>query len=270
MISIDEKNFLLLTEFLRNNYGINLEKKKNLIEGRLSNHITDLGFDNFDDYLHFVFADKTGGEITNLLNKLTTNHTYFMREWKNLEFYREHILPAVETESRDRDLRVWSAGCSSGEEPYMITMLNQDYFTKIPGRWDTKILATDISQSVLEKAQKGLYDEEALSTVPSIWKMNYFKPAGAGKFQVKDEIRSEVIFRVFNLMEDTFPFKKKFHVIFCRNVMIYFNSATKTRLIQKFYDSLEPGGYLIIGQSESVNREATDFRYVMPSIYCKE
>ena len=270
MLSIDQNNFIRLTEFLKKNYGINLTKKKNLIEGRLSNHITDLGFDNFNDYLDMAFADKTGAEMTSLLNKLTTNHTYFMREWKSLEFYRDVVLPAVESSSSASDLRVWSAGCSSGEEPYMIAMINRDYFSKCSARWDTRVLATDISASVLEKARRGMYDEESLGTVPALWKMNYFKNMGKGKFQVTDEMRNEVIFRSFNLMEKVYPFKKKFHAIFCRNVMIYFDAPTKIELVRRFYENLETGGYLIIGQSESINRESSDFRYIMPSIYCKE
>lgn len=269
LLTIDEKDFLKLTSFLKQNYGINLTAKKNLIEGRLSNYLVERGYENFSEYIEDVFMDKTDCERTNLLNKLTTNHTFFMREWKSIEFYRDTIIPQIASSLGDKDLRVWSAGCSSGEEPYTLAMLNNDYFGSLSETWEITILATDISVKVLEKAELGIYDTSDVSILLPMWRLKYFKPYDTDKMQINDEIRKQVIYRVFNLMQNNFPFKKKFHTIFCRNVMIYFDAQTKVDLINKFYDCMELGGYLIIGQSESINRELTDFKYIMPSIYRK-
>ena len=148
-------------------------------------------------------------------------------------------------------------------------MLIQDYFGNQKYLWDTKILATDISVNVLKKANEGIYSYEALEKTPQIWKLNFFDKIEDEYYKISDIIKGEVIFRVFNLM-DEFPFRRKFHVIFCRNVMIYFDAATKNKLIKKFYDMTEPGGYLFIGLSESLNREEMPYKYVMPSVYRKE
>jgi chemotaxis protein methyltransferase CheR len=270
LLTIDEKEFLRLTDFLKHNFGINLTAKKNLIEGRLSNYILERGYNSFSEYIEVVFNDKTDSELTNLLNKLTTNHTFFMREWKSIEFYRDIILPQISASSRDKDLRVWSAGCSSGEEPYTLAMLNIDFFSNSGVKWDTSILATDISVKSLEKAELGIYDTSAVATLLPMWRLKYFKLFDSERMQITGDVRNEVIFRSFNLMQNSFPFRRKFHTIFCRNVMIYFDAPTKVDLVNKFYDCVEPGGYLIIGQSESINRDLTKFKYIMPSIYRKE
>jgi chemotaxis protein methyltransferase CheR len=270
MISINDGDFSTLTQFIKSNYGINLTQKRTLIEGRLSNIILEKGFDSFSDYLEYVFNDKTGEEIIILINKLTTNHTYFMRESKHFDYVRDTVLPYLAETVKDRDLRVWSAGCSTGEEPYTLEMIMQDYFSN-QMMWDTQILATDISNRALEIARHGIYSEEAIKEIPSMWKLNYFEKMAGNEtnYKVKQNIKNNVIFRVFNLMNQEFPFKKKFHIIFCRNVMIYFDQPTKDALVEKFYDSTEPGGYLFIGHSESVNRDSTRYKYIMPALYRK-
>lgn len=270
MLSIKESNFKELADYIKSNYGINLTKKKNLIEGRLSNIIIEKGFNNFTQYLEHVFSDSTGREISLLINKLTTNHTYFMREWEHFKYYRDHVLPSVVSKAGDKDLRVWSAGCSSGEEPYTIAMINQDYFEEKNAQWDTKILATDISAKALSIAQRGIYTCESLDDMPGMWKLSYFNKTGDGSYCISDGIKNEVIFRKFNLMDDIFPFKRKFHVIFCRNVMIYFDDNTKKKLVNKFYEHTEQGGYLFIGHSESLGRGDNGYRYIMPAVYKKE
>lgn len=269
MISISEREFNELSELIKGNYGINLSTKKNLVEGRLSNMLADRGINSFTDYLAFLQQDATKSEITNLVNKITTNHTFFMREKNHFEYFSKVILPYLEHNAQDKDLRIWSAGCSSGEEPYTLAMLIADYFGSRKVLWDTKILATDISIKVLEMAQTGVYAAEAVDALPSSWKMNYLDAMDAERVQIKQELKKEVIFRTFNLMDDSFPFKKKFHTIFCRNVMIYFDARTKRDLVNKFYECTEPGGYLFIGHSESLNREETRYRYIMPAVYRK-
>ncbi|MFA9397974.1 MAG: protein-glutamate O-methyltransferase CheR [Clostridiaceae bacterium] len=267
-MKIDEKEFIKLTDFLKKDYGINLINKKGLIEGRLTNLILDKGFNDFKEYLDYVFMDTSKEEITVLINKLTTNHTFFMRETDHFDYFKNVILPYLNGSVKNKDLRIWSAGCSSGEEPYTLAMITEDYFNKSGILWDKKILATDISVNVLEKATQGTYEAEQINSIPSNWKLNYFDAINKDNFKINNKIKQEVIFRIFNLMDD-FPFKKKFHVIFCRNVMIYFDKETKKKLINKFYQMTEPGGYLFIGHSESISREDTDYKYVMPSVYRK-
>ena len=269
MISLTNDEFSALTTFMKDNFGINLDKKRTLIEGRLNKYLSDKGYSGFSGYLELIFKDPSGGEVTQLLNYLTTNYSFFLREWDHFEHMRSKVLPILRETVTDHDLRIWSAGCSTGEEPYTIAMLLQDFFWLDGKQWDRKVLATDISLKALETAKNGIYDEESLSKVPPEWRKKYFMKYAEGKFQVKQSLRDEVIFRTFNLMEEKFPFQRKFHVIFCRNVMIYFDRETKVRLVQKFYNHTEPGGFLFIGQSESINREDTAWQYVMPSVFRK-
>ncbi|MBC8061124.1 MAG: protein-glutamate O-methyltransferase CheR [Clostridiaceae bacterium] len=269
MITLKDSEFRELTGYMKANYGINLKEKRILIEGRLSNLITEKGFTNFSDYLKFVFEDSSGDEISTLINKLTTNHTFFMREADHFEYFKDTVLPYLESNCKTKDLRIWSAGCSSGEEPYTLALIIADYFGTQKAMWNTKILATDISLRVLEAAEKGVYSGEAVNTISRYWALKYFNKIDNDNYQICDQIRGEIIYRNFNLMAEIFPFKKKFHVIFCRNVMIYFEPKTKMELINKFYDMTETGGYLFIGHSESVNKDETRYKYVMPAVYRK-
>ena len=149
-------------------------------------------------------------------------------------------------------------------------MILKEYFGNKPGNWDTRILATDISQNALKAALSGIYDEESLSALPEDWKRKYFRRTNEpGVFEVSDVLRNNVIFKTFNLM-DPIRFKLKFDVIFCRNVMIYFDQPTKEALVRRFYDATVPGGYFFIGHSESLNKATTPYHYLMPSTYRKE
>lgn len=269
MIKIQQNEFDKLSVYIKSNYGIDLGKKKNLIEGRLTNTIREKGYGNFGEYLDFVFKDATGKETALLIDKMTTNHTFFMRESGHYEFMEAEVLPWLTSISKDRDMRIWSAGCSSGEEPYTLTMLIKDYLGDKSVLWDSTILATDISESALLTAQKGLYLDQSVKHVSPMWKSRYFKKKGHDTYQICESIKKEVIFRKFNLMNKQFKFKKKFHVIFCRNVMIYFDRKTKLELIERYYDNLEIGGYLFIGHSESISRDETRFKYIKPAIYRK-
>jgi chemotaxis protein methyltransferase CheR len=270
MISLTESEFKQLTGFVQNNYGINLTEKKGLVEGRLQNVLIEQGFNNFDDYFHYVLSDDTGEAITTFINKLTTNHTYFLREVEHFKYFRDKVLLYLVSVLTGRDLRIWSAGCSTGEEPYILAMIMVDYFGFQKHLWDSKILATDISQKALDIAAKGSFTEEQTTAIPFPWKRSYFKKNADGKYIVTDQIKDQVIFRRYNLVTPVFPFKKKFHVIFCKNVMIYFNLQTKQELVNRLYEITEPGGYLFIGLSESLNCDLTQYKYLLPGIYRKE
>lgn len=261
----------MLAGYIKANYGIHLkQEKKSLIIGRLHNVLAQKNFSSFSEYYDYIVSDKTGEAAITLINRVTTNHTFFMREPDHFNYFRDKILPILIANVKDKDLRIWSAGCSSGEEPYTLAMIIDELLGLEKTLWDAKILATDISSKVLDKAKRGIYENEKIEPLPAIWKSSYFKRFDNENYILNEKIRNEVIYRKLNLMDNVFPFKKKFHVIFCRNVMIYFDSKTKDELTRKFYNSLEYGGYLFIGHSESLNRDISRFKYIMPAVYRKE
>ena len=269
-LEITEAEFQRLVKYMYDSYGINLSAKKVLVQGRLGNMLSDRGFKNYDEYLDAVLADSTGAEVTTILNKLTTNHTFFMREPEHYTFLKDTILPyMVKVCEKDHVLRIWSAACSSGEECYTTAMLLDQYFGNEKAKWDTRILATDISQNVIGKAKAGIYSEDGMKGLSNEWKTRYFNNLGNGKYEICQGIKDEVIFKTFNLM-DPMPDKykaKPFDLIFCRNVMIYFDQPTKQALVNRFYDVVKPGGYFYIGHAESVSRSETKFDYIQPAIY---
>ncbi|AZN39477.1 CheR family methyltransferase [Paenibacillus albus] len=271
MIAISGKEFGLLADYIHKRFGIYLkEDKQNLLKARLDGVLSELNMKSYSDYFDYLVKDKTGTAAAKLLEKVTTNHTFFMRETPHFDYLRNEALPYWQRHIKDGDLRIWSAGCSSGEEPYTLAMLLLEYFAREPvGRWDHKILATDISNRVLEAAVRGIYPSESLQSLPSRWQTSYFVKRDAEHAEVSNALKKEVIFRKFNLMEASFPFKRKFHMIFCRNVMIYFDNETKSELIQKFYNHLEPGGFLFIGHAETISRGTSPLVPVRPSIYRK-
>jgi chemotaxis protein methyltransferase CheR len=270
MITITNKEFKQLADYIHANYGIHLkEEKRALVVGRLQNVLLSRQLDSFQAYYDYIAADRSGEAAAMLIDRMSTNHTFFMREAEHFRFLRNQVLPALASAVHDRDLRIWSAGCSSGEEPYTIAMLIDEVLGKDKPHWDAKVLATDISGQILEKAKKGVYRKEEIEELPPAWRMNYFNVMDREHAAVVEHLKQEVIFRKFNLMTHTFPFKRKFHVIFCRNVMIYFDNETKRALVDKFYQHLEPGGYLFIGHSESIHRDQSPFKPVMPAIYRK-
>lgn len=271
MTNITLKEFKLLAEYIETHYGIHLrQEKQSLLAGRLQNVLAQMGFHSFMEYYNYLITDKSGDAGIILVNKISTNHTYFMRETNHFYYFRDKVLPFLINTVKDKDLRIWCAASSTGEEAYTLAMLVDEFFGKEKMWWDAKILATDISSTVLDTAQKGIYSIEQIEPLPIQWKNQYFTKYEENKVVITDKIKKEVLFRKFNLMDNVFPFKKKFHVIFCRNVMIYFDNKTKEVLINKLYDMLIYGGYLFIGHSESINREISKFKYICPAVYRKE
>ncbi len=259
-----------ISYFMKHRYGIELGSKKVIVSGRLQNYVIKNGWNSFHEYMDAVETDITGTQEKILVNFLTTNHTYFMREFEHFDFMRKEVLPWLKKTNADtKDLHIWCGAASTGEEPYMLAMLLMDFFGLERGQWDTKVLATDISTKALSQAMLGIYSAEQLEKLPDNWRRHFFRAIdGADQYQVTDELKNEVLFRKFNLM-DPFPFRKKMHVIFMRNVMIYFSDETKRKLVQKMYDILEPGGYLFIGTTESIDRNHTPFQIIQPSIFRK-
>lgn len=264
-----EQEFLRIFRFLKSRYGIDMERKKEIMQGRLDHYIVANGFQNYSEYMNAVDMDYTGRLERELVDILSTNHTFFMREFEHFDFLRQEVLPKLrKQEERKRDLCIWCGAASTGQEPYMLAMLMKDYFGLEHGLWDTKVLATDISTGALKQATEGRYMKEQIECLPENWKRRFLRNIDGQQFEMTSEIKNEVIFRQFNLM-DVFPFKRKMHIVFLRNVMIYFDKETKEQLIQKVYDVMEPGGYLFIGRTETIDRTHTPFQLIQPSIFRK-
>lgn len=268
---LTEKEFNYVVSYVKSNFGIDLSQKRVLVNGRLETHFLRNGYDSFEEFMSKVEKEPEGVEGRNLINVLTTNHTYFMRESVHFDYLRKVVLPRLKVkEAKHKDLRIWSAASSTGEEPYTLAMLLVDYFGLEHSSWDTKVLATDISTKVLQHAIDGIYLREQIDPLPENWKRRFFENKGGGEeFRAKPELKEQVIFRRFNLM-DPFPFRRKFHVVFLRNVMIYFQDDVKYKLVDKVYEFMEPGGYLFIGTTESLDKTKMRFDYVQPSIYRKK
>lgn len=265
-LSITDNDFSRLAKFVQSNYGIDLSQKKQLITGRLSTPLKQRGYTSFTDFVNHVLQTKDNDLITLLLDKLTTNYTFFMREKEHLDLFCQKIIPdIVQRHQKDKTLSIWSAGCSTGEEPYNITMFLFDYLGPQASQWDTRLLATDISNRAMTAAKKGVY--ELPDTIPPEWKKKYFVPQPGGQYQVAPKVRDNVIYQPFNLM-DPIKFRRKFDVIFCRNVMIYFDQPTKDALVRRFYDATVPGGYLLISKSENLSANMP-YRRLAPSTFQK-
>jgi len=266
-LTISEVDFQRLVQFMHQNYGIDLSKKRPLIVGRLSYTLQTMGYSSFAAFIDHLLKTKNPSDVELVINKLTTNYTFFMREEAHFAFFKNTILPEiVRKHQKDRVLSIWCAGCSSGEEAYTIAMCVRDFLGAQASFWDANILATDISQRALSLAKEAVYDLP--DTIPPEWKRRYFQPQkGSTRFQVAPEIRNQVILRTFNLM-DPIRFQAKFDVIFCRNVMIYFDPPTKDALVRRFYAASAPGAYLLVGHSETISRDI-GYQFLSPATFRK-
>lgn len=269
MTTLSEEDFQRLYHYIQSNYGIDLSKKKQLIVSRLTSSLEANGYNSFQEYVNDIVGGRRQDLVPPMLNKLTTNYTYFLREEAHFNFLRSTVLPQLAQKHRaDKSIAIWSAGCSSGEEPYTISIYLKEYFGMDADQWDTRVLATDISQNVLNTAMNPTYNEDQLSMIPDPWKKKYFAKRPDGTYTVSKQIRDNVIFRPFNLM-DPIHFRRPFDLIFCRNVMIYFNQETKDALVNRFFNATVSGGYLFIGHSEGLNKQTCPYNYLMPAIYQK-
>jgi chemotaxis protein methyltransferase CheR len=267
-ISIDE--FARFRALIYKESGISLtEQKRTLLASRLSRRLRELDLASFSDYYAKVTEDPTREEFTRMLDLISTNKTDFFREPKHFAFLRERIIPELE---RTKCIRIWSSACSSGEEPYTIAMTLFDT-VRNPAEWEFKILASDLSTRVLAKAATGIYDEERVRDVPpDVIRRHFLRGRGEseGLLKVKPHLAGMIQFRRLNLMDEHFPIKTSLDLIFCRNVMIYFDRPTQETLVNKFHRYLKPGGYLFIGHSESLQWVRHPFKSLAPTIYQKE
>jgi chemotaxis protein methyltransferase CheR len=255
--------------------GITLnEGKKELLRARLGKIMRRRGIASFRDYLSVIEADESGEELTVLLDAISTNVTSFFREPDHFQFMESTVLPAVISARRtpgDRKVRIWCAGCSTGEEPYSLAVTLRETLPDVDS-WDAKILATDISTRVLQIARHGIYSQDKLKAMPSPVVNRWFVPTEVhgdpGYYRVQNILRKMVTFAHLNLHAE-YPFKGPFDAIFCRNVMIYFDRPTQETLVNRYHKYLADDGYLFIGHSESLNSIAHPFKYVRPAVYRK-
>lgn len=265
----------LFRELIYQKSGINLgTEKMQLLRSRLAKLLRGRDYESFRDYYKAVVADKSGAELSRLLDAVSTNTTHLFREISHFNFLAELIKQWTSDKkwcAANRELRVWSAGCSSGEEPYSIAMVVHDLLNNHP-YIKPRILATDISTQVLNQAMRGQFVAERAKSVPPAFRTRYLqkvKSSSGEVLQATSDIRNLIKFSRFNLMTPTFPFRLGFHVIFCRNVMIYFDQATQEGLVNRYAKCLVPGGHLMIGHSESLNGIDQPLAYVEPTIYCR-
>lgn len=270
-LQLGDREFNFIRTVVEKNTGIVLaSSKKQLVQGRLSRRIRELGLSGFADYCELV---KNGGpeELVGLVNSITTNVTAFFRENHHFEALASVMLPeAMARNERSRRLRIWSAACSSGEEPYSIAMTALEHIQNA-GRWDFKILATDIDSDILNSAAKGEYPMERLNGISDERKRRWFVAgvgAQEGNVRVKPELQTIITFRTLNLIGE-WPMQGPFDVIFCRNVMIYFDQPTRDRLLARYARMLANGGYLCLGHSESIPPQHAHFKLVGRTVYRK-
>ncbi|MEZ5235623.1 MAG: protein-glutamate O-methyltransferase CheR [Acidimicrobiia bacterium] len=264
--AFDRRHFQLLRTVARDEAGIDLnDSKDSLVYGRVVRRIRELGLSSFDEYCALVAA-KRSSERSEFINCITTNVTAFFREPHHFSFLRDEALPELMAErAGSRRLRLWSAACSTGQEPYSLAMTVAD---AVPDTWDCKILATDIDSNVVAYAERGVYTPRELAGVGPEHR-RWFRPADEADpsaMQISPKLQRSMYFRVLNLMEP-WPMRGPLDVIFCRNVIIYFSAETQHRLIDRFAQLLAPDGYLVIGHSESILHAPDRFEALGRTIY---
>ncbi|MGB0468292.1 MAG: CheR family methyltransferase [Pontibacterium sp.] len=271
---LSDKQLRRVATFIGREVGIQLPaSKRTLVEGRLRRRLRALNFSSFSTYLDWVLSDPEGRhERLHLIDSITTNKTDFFRESEHFKYLTEIALPELESrrwQYRRQGLEIWSAGCSSGEEAYTLSIvLNEVAERQSDMRF--RILATDISQSSLETAGQGIYPAHRIDAVPVPLRKKYFlrsKSAAQALVRMGPELRERIRFGSLNLMAGHFGLETKMDVIFCRNVMIYFNSQIREALVQRFEQQLVPGGYLFVGHSESLNGLKSGLEQVAPMVY---
>jgi chemotaxis protein methyltransferase CheR len=266
-IELEKVHFEKISQMVYRLTGINLHPgKQELVKARLTKRLRVLGLKSFDEYIEYLEDDNPDGELMALIEAMTTNKTSFFREHQHFDYLCRQIVPRI----RNRKIRVWSAGCSSGEEAYSTAILLNETIPDI-ALWDIRILATDLASRMLACARKGIYDTRSLQDLPPLLISKYLKcikTSPVKRYQVIEPLRRQVHFARLNLMGE-WPMRGTFDVIFCRNVMIYFDKRTREQLINRFWKLLKPGGHLFVGHSESLASSQHKFRYVQPAIYMK-
>jgi chemotaxis protein methyltransferase CheR len=271
LIPMDAESFERLTRFVTREYGIKLPlSKKPMLESRLNRQVKLLGASTYKNFLDIIFSDQGKREhLLHVIDLITTNKTDFFREAAHFRFLSEEFLPEYSRKSSSGSLKIWSAGCSTGEEPYTIIMMMEELKKRITSM-TYNLLATDVSIRALQTAHQGIYDLERIDPVPVDLKKAYFLRGKTAPtvVRVKPEFRKRVQFSRLNLMDDDFGLGRgELDLIFCRNVLIYFDKNTQQKVIEKFCHHLKPGGLLLLGHSESTVGMNVPLKQVRPTVY---
>ena len=262
-------HFKTVMNYIAEHAGIDLaDSKQQMVYSRLVRRLRAKKIPDFDSYLRLLEKDD-GTELINFINALTTNLTSFFRENHHFEHLTESVFPKLERENASsRKIRIWSAGCSTGEEPYSLAITVKDYFQNKPG-WDVQIYASDLDSNVVQTAQNGIYSEDRVKGLSKpMLKKWFLKGRGGqdGMVRVKPELQSILNFRQLNLLH-TWPWKEAFDIVFCRNVVIYFNKDTQRVLFGRFFENMVDDAHLFIGHSESLNKVSDRFQLIGKTIY---
>ncbi|NVN84906.1 MAG: protein-glutamate O-methyltransferase [Rhodopseudomonas sp.] len=266
--ALQDGDFRKIAKLVMDKTGIVLsEKKRAFIHGRLGRRLRMLGLSDFSQYCRLLESRDGEDERHMLVNAVTTNHTSFFREEHHFDYLTKTVLPTIATEHGNKPgrLRIWSAGCSTGEEPHTIAMTLREFRPSLAD-WDARILATDLDTNVVGHAAAGVYDADRLETIPAPFRKRYVTVENDGRFRINDEVRSLISFAPLNLLEK-WPMSGPFDVIFCRNVVIYFDKPTQRKLFDRYAELLRPDGWLFIGHSESLLNVTNRFSLVGRTIY---
>ena len=271
---LSDSQFYKIADFIQTNVGIKMPlEKKVMVQSRLISRIKSLNMSNFDDYINYAFSMTIEGdeEIALLINAITTNLTNFFRENQHFEYITSKILPEFASQGI-HNVELWSAGCSSGEEPYTISIVMQEFMRTNPGKIrDYSVLATDISSKVLDKAINAVYTFSSITDLPYDIKKRYFLKGNdnSNLVRVNKQTREKVRFDRLNFMDSSYPVASPKNIIFCRNVLIYFDKPTQEKVIRKLLDHLVPGGYLFLGHSETIFGMNLPLQTVGPTTFKK-
>lgn len=274
-VQLSDTEYDLFADLIYRQCGINLgPHKKELVKGRLMKQLRSYQLKTFKEYYDFVLSDTTGKELEIMVNLITTNVTSFFREKAHFDFLVQTAFPAIvqrKNRGNTKRIRLWSAACSTGEEPYSILMTVLEYF-KDPGLWDIKLLGTDISTRALVCAQQGEYPQQKVGDLSPLLLEKYYTKQLKDReiyYKIKDQVKAFSVFRQLNLMMEAYPFKGKFDIIFCRNVMIYFDKETQKKLVNRLADCLDEGGYFFVGHSEASVGMSSNLKKVGAAIFSK-
>lgn len=274
-IEMTDKDYSIISRYIEKNVGIRLsEGKKIMMQSRLAGRLRTLGMKSFEDYINFVFSQDTSGqELIFMTNALTTNKTDFFREADHFEIMNKLVLPDLIEKGR-KNIHIWSAASSSGEEPYTLAMVMSEYkrnHARTFTAWD--ILGTDISTDVLDKAVNAVYTDDVVAGIPLEMKKRYFlrsKDPDQRIVRIKPQLRAKCSFQRLNLMDESWDIPSQFEIIFCRNVLIYFDKPTQEKIIRHLLEHLITGGYLFLGHSETVFSMNLPLKTIGPTAYRKE
>jgi chemotaxis protein methyltransferase CheR len=271
-VKLMDHEFEQLSSFIYSNVGITLPpKKKLLLEGRLQRRLKATKIDSFRNYLKFIFSKHGSAEVINMIDRISTNKTDFFREPHHFEYFNDHILPEFERNSSGQ-LKIWSSAASSGEEVYTIAMQTEEYIRKNCTQLDYSILGSDISVEILNRAINAVYTEDRVVNIPYELKHRYFmkcKNKSKKLVRISPQLRGKVKFQRLNLMDNSYNVEKDFDVIFCRNVLIYFDRKTQEEVIRKQCNKLKEGGCFFLGHSESILGMQLPLKQINSTIYRK-